>query len=82
MLHDDEFGLENAQFEVYIEDSRWKGMVSSFGTNQERVLVRGKGFEAIYLDTVSEIVSTDHLMQSACAEWKGKRPENRILWEH
>lgn len=37
MFDDDEFGLENAQFEVSIEDSRWKCLVNSFGTNQEKV---------------------------------------------
>lgn len=37
MLGYNEFGLENTQFEVSIEDSRWKYMVNSFGTNQEKV---------------------------------------------
>lgn len=37
MFDDDEFGLENAQFEVSIEDSRWKCLVNSFDTNQEKV---------------------------------------------
>lgn len=37
MLDDDEFGLENTQFEVSVEDSRWKCMVNSFGINQEKV---------------------------------------------
>lgn len=37
MLDDDEFGLENSQFEVSIEDSRWKCLVNSFGTNQKEV---------------------------------------------
>lgn len=37
MVGYNEFGLENTQFEVSIEDSRWKYMVNSFGRNQEKV---------------------------------------------
>lgn len=72
MFDDDEFGLENAQFEVSIEDSRWKCLVNSFGTNQEKVWVRGKDFEAMYLYAVDEIVNTGNLMQTGCAKWKEK----------
>lgn len=36
IFDDDDFGLENAQFEVSVENSRLKCLVKSFGTNQEK----------------------------------------------
>lgn len=39
MLDDNEFLLENAQFEVYVENSRWKCIVNSSDTKQERLRV-------------------------------------------
>ena len=68
MLDDNEFLLENAQFEVYIENSRWKCIVNSSDTKQERVRVRGKDFETKYLYIVDEVVNTDKIMQREHSE--------------
>lgn len=55
-------------------------MVNSSGTNQERVLVRNKAFEAKYLYIVDEVVNTDK--SHRVGTHNKKRTENRTLWEH
>lgn len=55
-------------------------MVNNSGTNQERVLVRGKAFEAKYLYIVDEVVNADKSHREGTQN--KKRTENKILWEH
>lgn len=55
-------------------------MVNSSGTNQERVLVRDKAFEAKYLYVVDVVVNADK--SHRVGTHNTKRTENRTLWEH
>ena len=50
-------------------------MVNSSGTNQERVLVRDKAFEAKYLYIVDEVVNADKSHRGALTIKKGLRTE-------